>query len=182
VAGGAVATPHRDRRARQRDHGTSASGLILDGQTPRRRDVRPNSSMGCPKCTTPLLQPYAGLPTRSDRAGIGVDQAVTRPAGATAARSACAHAVTVAVDPGLGQCRILDLCHRRGRWRLVNPIDRRRPEYGRPAQGHRHALSRKSVDNRGHTARRTTLDDYLLPGVRGPEPRLVHGDARALHE
>ena len=97
--------------------------------------------------------------------------------------SYAAHAVTVAVDPELGDVEILDYVIVEDGGKLVNPMVVDGQIYGGLAQGIGTALYEEMpFDNNGQPLA-TTFADYLLPGpTEVPEPRLDHmRDAGALY-
>ena len=89
--------------------------------------------------------------------------------------SYAAHAVTVAVDPDLGDVEILDYVIVEDGGVLVNPMIVDGQIYGGLAQGIGTALYEEMPFDAAGQPLATTLADYLLPGpTEVPEPRLDH--------
>jgi len=89
--------------------------------------------------------------------------------------SYAAHAVTVAVDPELGDVEILDYVIIEDGGKLVNPMVVDGQIYGGLAQGIGTALYEEMPFDRNGQPLAATLADYLLPGpTEVPEPRLDH--------
>jgi len=89
--------------------------------------------------------------------------------------SYAAHAVTVAVDPELGDVEILDYVIVEDGGKLVNPMVVDGQIYGGLAQGIGTALYEEMPFDINGQPLATTFADYLLPGpTEVPEPRLDH--------
>ena len=85
------------------------------------------------------------------------------------------HAVTVAVDPDLGDVELLDYVIVEDGGVLVNPMIVDGQIYGGLAQGIGTALYEEMPFDTAGQPLATTLADYLLPGpTEVPEPRLDH--------
>jgi len=85
------------------------------------------------------------------------------------------HAVTVAVDPDLGDVELLDYVIVEDGGVLVNPMIVDGQIYGGLAQGIGTALYEEMPFDAAGQPLATTLADYLLPGpTEVPEPRLDH--------
>ncbi|MCP4735050.1 MAG: molybdopterin-dependent oxidoreductase, partial [Bosea sp.] len=94
--------------------------------------------------------------------------------------SYAAHAVTVLVDPGLGEVEILDYSIVEDGGKLVNPMVVDGQIYGGLAQGIGTALYEEMPFDGNGQPLATTLADYLLPGpTEVPEPRLDHMETLA---
>src|SRR6202012_2338243 len=89
--------------------------------------------------------------------------------------SYAAHAVTVAVEPDLGDVELLDYVIVEDGGVLVNPMIVDGQIFGGLAQGIGTALYEEMPFDGSGQPLATTLADYLLPGATEvPEPRLDH--------
>jgi carbon-monoxide dehydrogenase large subunit len=114
------------------------------------------------------------LPADVDPAGL---EAISgyKPQRDSGTFSYAAHAVTVAVDPDLGEVEILDYVIVEDGGVLVNPMVVDGQIFGGLAQGIGTALYEEMPFDEAGQPLATTLADYLLPGpTEVPEPRLDH--------
>jgi carbon-monoxide dehydrogenase large subunit len=94
--------------------------------------------------------------------------------------SYAAHAVTVAVDPELGDVEILDYVIVEDGGKLINPMIVDGQIYGGMAQGIGTALYEEMPFDSNGQPLATTFADYLLPGpTEVPEPKVDHMETLA---
>jgi carbon-monoxide dehydrogenase large subunit len=114
------------------------------------------------------------LPSDVDPGGLEATSGY-KPQRDTGTFSYAAHAVTVAVDPDLGDVEILDYVIVEDGGVLVNPMIVDGQIYGGLAQGIGTALYEEMPFDQAGQPLNTTLTDYLLPGpTEVPEPWLDH--------
>lgn len=114
------------------------------------------------------------LPNDVDPSGLEVTSGY-KPARDSGTFSYAAHAVTVAVDPDLGEVELLDYVVVEDGGVLVNPMIVDGQILGGLAQGIGTALYEEMPFDDAAQPLATTLADYLLPGpTEVPAPRLFH--------
>jgi len=175
MAGGAVATACIEIGERAKMIG--AKLLQLDPAMVSLRDglVRgPNSSIGLSDIAHTWYRRPQDLPPDVDPGGLESTSGY-KPRRDSGTFSYAAHAVTVAVDPDLGEVELLDYVIVEDGGVLVNPMIVDGQIYGGLAQGIGTALYEEMPFDRAGQPLATTLADYLLPGpTEVPEPRLDH--------
>jgi len=175
MAGGAVATACTELAERAKRIG--AKLLQLDPASVVLHDGRvwgPNSSIGLPEIAHTWYRRPQDLPVDVDPAGLEVTSGY-KPQRDSGTFSYAAHAVTVAVDPDLGDVEILDYVIVEDGGVLVNPMIVDGQIFGGLAQGIGTALYEEMPFDKAGQPLATTLADYLLPGpTEVPEPRLDH--------
>jgi aerobic carbon-monoxide dehydrogenase large subunit len=175
MAGGAVATACIEIAERAKKIG--AKLLQLDPAIVTLRDGRvcgPNSSIGLAEIAHTWYRRPQDLPSDVDPAGLESTTGY-KPQRDSGTFSYAAHAVTVAVDPDLGEVEILDYVIVEDGGVLVNPMIVDGQIYGGLAQGIGTALYEEMPFDSAGQPLATTLADYLLPGpAEVPEPRLDH--------
>jgi len=151
MAGGAVGTALRgDRRAARNASAQKLLQLIRLGFAARRARVRPSSSIALSEIAHTWYPAAAGSAARRRSCRAGIDQRLQARGADSGTFSYAVHAVTVAVDPDLGDVELLELRHRRGRRRAGQSDDRRRSDLWRARARHRHrALRGNAVRQRG---------------------------------
>jgi aerobic carbon-monoxide dehydrogenase large subunit len=175
MAGGAVASACTELAERAKRIGAKllqldpASVVLQDGR------VRgPNSSIGLPEITHTWYRRPQDLPGDVDPGGLEATSGY-KPQRDSGTFSYAAHAVTVAVDPDLGDVEILDYVIVEDGGVLVNPMIVDGQIFGGLAQGIGTALYEEMPFDQAGQPLATTLADYLLPGpTEVPEPRLDH--------
>jgi carbon-monoxide dehydrogenase large subunit len=175
MAGGAVATACTELAERAKRIG--AKLLQLDPVQVVLRDGRvrgPNSSIGLAEIAHTWYRRPQDLPGDVDPGGLEVTSGY-KPVRDSGTFSYAAHAVTVAVDPDLGDVEILDYVIVEDGGVLVNPMIVDGQIFGGLAQGIGTALYEEMPFDAAGQPLATTLADYLLPGpTEVPEPRLDH--------
>jgi carbon-monoxide dehydrogenase large subunit len=175
MAGGAVATACIEIGERAKKIG--AKLLQLDPAIVTLRDGRvcgPNSSIGLAEIAHTWYRRPQDLPSDVDPGGLESTGGY-KPQRDSGTFSYAAHAVTVAVDPDLGEVEILDYVIVEDGGVLVNPMIVDGQIYGGLAQGIGTALYEEMPFDSAGQPLATTLADYLLPGpAEVPEPRLDH--------
>jgi carbon-monoxide dehydrogenase large subunit len=175
MAGGAVATACIEIGERAKKIG--AKLLQLDPAMVMLRDGRvsgPNSSIGLSEIAHTWYRRPQDLPSDVDPGGLESTGGY-KPRRDSGTFSYAAHAVTVAVDPDLGDVEILDYVIVEDGGVLVNPMIVDGQIYGGLAQGIGTALYEEMPFDTTGQPLATTLADYLLPGPSEvPEPRLDH--------
>lgn len=175
MAGGAVATACNELAERARRIG--AKLLQLDPAAVRLQDGRihgPNSSIGLGEIAHTWYRRPQDLPADVDPGGLEATCGY-KPRRDSGTFSYAAHAVTVAVDPDLGDVEILDYVIVEDGGVLVNPMIVDGQIFGGLAQGIGTALYEEMPFDSAGQPLATTLADYLLPGpTEVPEPRLDH--------
>jgi len=175
MAGGAVATACIEIGERLKKIG--ATLLQLDPANVVLRDGRvcgPASSVTIAEIAHTWYRRPQDLPADVDPAGL---EAISgyKPQRDSGTFSYAAHAVTVAVDPDLGEVEILDYVIVEDGGVLVNPMVVDGQIFGGLAQGIGTALYEEMPFDEAGQPLATTLADYLLPGpTEVPEPRLDH--------
>lgn len=175
MAGGAVATACTELAERAKRIGAKllqldpASVVLHDGR------VRgPNSSIGLPEIAHTWYRRPQDLPGDVDPGGLEATCGY-KPQRDSGTFSYAAHAVTVAVDPDLGDVEILDYVIVEDGGVLVNPMIVDGQIFGGLAQGIGTALYEEMPFDTAGQPLATTLADYLLPGpTEVPEPRVDH--------
>jgi carbon-monoxide dehydrogenase large subunit len=175
MAGGAVATACAELAERAKQIG--AKLLQLDPDSVVLRDGRvhgPNSSIGLAEIAHTWYRRPQDLPGDVDPGGLEVTSGY-KPRRDSGTFSYATHAVTVAVDPDLGDVEILDYVIVEDGGVLVNPMIVDGQIFGGLAQGIGTALYEEMPFDAAGQPLATTLADYLLPGpTEVPEPRLDH--------
>ena len=175
MAGGAVATACIEIGERAKKIG--AKLLQLDPAIVTLRDGRvcgPSSSIGLAEIAHTWYRRPQDLPSDVDPGGLESTGGY-KPQRDSGTFSYAAHAVTVAVDPDLGEVEILDYVIVEDGGVLVNPMIVDGQIYGGLAQGIGTALYEEMPFDSAGQPLATTLADYLLPGpAEVPEPRLDH--------
>lgn len=180
MAGGAVASACREIESRARQIG--ASLLQVKAEDVRYFDGRVVSA------TTEVsmldiarawyLRPQ-DLPSDVNRGGLEATVGY-KPERDSGTFSYAAHAVTVLVDPELGDVEILDYVIVEDGGKLVNPMVVDGQIYGGLAQGIGTALYEEMPFDQNGQPMASTFADYLLPGpTEVPEPRLDHMETLA---
>ena len=143
----------------------------------------PNSSIGLAEIAHTWYRRPQDLPSDVDPGGLESTSGY-KPQRDSGTFSYAAHAVTVAVDPDLGDVEILDYVIVEDGGVLVNPMIVDGQIYGGLAQGIGTALYEEMPFDSAGQPLATTLADYLLPGpAEVPEPRLDHMETPfALHD
>jgi carbon-monoxide dehydrogenase large subunit len=175
MAGGAVATACIEIGERAKKIG--AKLLQLDPAMVSLRDGRvcgPNSRIDLSEIAHTWYRRPQDLPPDVDPGGLESTTGY-KPRRDSGTFSYAAHAVTVAVDPDLGDVELLDYVIVEDGGVLVNPMIVDGQIYGGLAQGIGTALYEEMPFDRAGQPLATTLADYLLPGpTEVPEPRLDH--------
>ena len=175
MAGGAVATACGELAERAKRIG--AKLLQLDPALVVLRDGRicgPSSSIGLPEIAHTWYRRPQDLPADVDPGGLELTGGY-KPKRDSGTFSYAAHAVTVAVDPDLGEVEILDYVIVEDGGVLVNPMIVDGQIFGGLAQGIGTALYEEMPFDHAGQPLATTLADYLLPGpTEVPEPQLDH--------
>jgi carbon-monoxide dehydrogenase large subunit len=175
MAGGAVGTACEQIAERAKRIG--AKLLQLDPASVELRDGRvcgPNGSVGLSEIAHTWYRRPQDLPGDADAAGLEATSGY-KPVRDSGTFSYAVHAVTVAVDPDLGEVELLDYVIVEDGGVLVNPMIVDGQIYGGLAQGIGTALYEEMPFDAEGQPLATTLADYLLPGpTEVPEPRLDH--------
>jgi carbon-monoxide dehydrogenase large subunit len=175
MAGGAVATACHELAERAKKIGAKllqvdeASVALVDGE------IRgPNGNVTLKEIAHTWYRRPQDLPADVGPAGLEATSGY-KPKRDTGTFSYAAHAVTVAIDPDLGDVEILDYVIVEDGGVLVNPMIVDGQIYGGLAQGIGTALYEEMPFDRAGQPLNTTLADYLLPGpTEVPEPWLDH--------
>jgi carbon-monoxide dehydrogenase large subunit len=175
MAGGAVGTACEIIAERAKRIG--AKLLQLDPAAVILRDGRvcgPNSSIGLSEIAHTWYRRPQDLPPDVDPAGLEATGGY-KPQRDSGTFSYAVHAVTVAVDPDLGDIELLDYVIVEDGGVLLNPMVVDGQIFGGLAQGIGTALYEEMPFDSAGQPLATTLADYLLPGpTEVPEPRLDH--------
>jgi carbon-monoxide dehydrogenase large subunit len=175
MAGGAVGTACEQIAERARRIG--AKLLQLDPALVELRDGRvcgPNGSVSLAEIAHTWYRRPQDLPGDVDPAGLETTSGY-KPVRDSGTFSYAVHAVTVAVDPDLGEVELLDYVIVEDGGVLVNPMIVDGQIYGGLAQGIGTALYEEMPFDAEGQPLATTFADYLLPGpTEVPEPRLDH--------
>jgi carbon-monoxide dehydrogenase large subunit len=175
MAGGAVGTACEIIAERAKRIG--AKLLQLDPASVILRDGRvcgPNSSIGLSEIAHTWYRRPQDLPPDVDPAGLEATGGY-KPQRDSGTFSYAVHAVTVAVDPDLGDVELLDYVIVEDGGVLLNPMVVDGQIFGGLAQGIGTALYEEMPFDSAGQPLATTLADYLLPGpTEVPEPRLDH--------
>ncbi|MBO0752367.1 MAG: xanthine dehydrogenase family protein [Bradyrhizobiaceae bacterium] len=175
MAGGAVGTACAELAERAKRIG--AKLLQLDPASVSLRDGRvwgPNSSIELAEIALTWYRRPQDLPPDVDPAGLESTSGY-KPRRDSGTFSYAVHAVTVAVDPDLGEVELLDYVIVEDGGVLVNPMIVDGQIFGGLAQGIGTALYEEMPFDSAGQPLATTLADYLLPGpTEVPEPRLDH--------
>jgi carbon-monoxide dehydrogenase large subunit len=175
MAGGAVGTACEIIAERTKRIG--AKLLQLDPASVILRDGRicgPNSSIGLSEIAHTWYRRPQDLPPDVDPAGLEATGGY-KPQRDSGTFSYAVHAVTVAVDPDLGDIELLDYVIVEDGGVLLNPMVVDGQIFGGLAQGIGTALYEEMPFDSAGQPLATTLADYLLPGpTEVPEPRLDH--------
>ena len=180
MAGGAVASACREIEARARQIGASLLQVKAeDVKYADGRVVSASSEISIQDIARAwYLQPQ-NLPADVHRGGLEATVGY-KPVRDSGTFSYAAHAVTVAVDPELGDIEILDYVIVEDGGKLVNPMVVDGQIYGGLAQGIGTALYEEMPFDSNGQPLASTLADYLLPGpTEIPEPRLDHMETLA---
>lgn len=180
MAGGAVASACREIEARAKSIG--ASLLQVRPEDVRYSDGRVVSDHGSLSLSDIArvwyLRPQ-DLPHDVHRGGLEATVGY-RPERDTGTFSYAAHAVTVAVDPELGDVEILDYAIVEDGGKLVNPMVVDGQIYGGLAQGIGTALYEEMPFDKNGQPLASTFADYLLPGpTEVPDPHVDHMETLA---
>jgi carbon-monoxide dehydrogenase large subunit len=180
MAGGAVASACREIESRAKRIG--ASLLQVPQEDVRYKDgkvVSSTSSLGIGDIARAWYLRPQDLPHDVDRGGLEATVGY-KPVRDTGTFSYAAHAVTVAVDPELGDVEILDYAIVEDGGKLVNPMVVDGQIYGGLAQGIGTALYEEMPFDENGQPLASTFADYLLPGpTEVPEPHLDHMETLA---
>jgi aerobic carbon-monoxide dehydrogenase large subunit len=175
MAGGAVAAACRELGERARIIGAKlqqcdpANVVLQDG-----RVKGPGGSMTLAKIAHTWFRRPQDLPADADPGGLEVTTGY-KPQRDSGTFSYAAHAVTVAIDPDVGDVEILDYVIVEDGGVLVNPMIVDGQIYGGLAQGIGTALYEEMPFDSAGQPLATTFAGYLLPGpTEVPEPRLEH--------
>jgi aerobic carbon-monoxide dehydrogenase large subunit len=175
MAGGAVAATCAELAERAKRIG--AKLLQLDPSSVALRDGRvcgPSSSIGLAEIAHTWYRRPQDLPADVDPGGLELTGGY-KPRRDSGTFSYAVHAVTVAVDPDLGDVEILDYVIVEDGGVLVNPMIVDGQIFGGLAQGIGTALYEEMPFDSAGQPLATTLADYLLPGpTEVPAPRLDH--------
>ena len=175
MAGGAVGTACTELAERARRIG--AKLLQLDPAAVELRDGRVcglNSSVGLSEIAYAWYRRPQDLPGDVDPVGLETTSGY-KPVRDSGTFSYAVHAVTVAVDPDLGEVELVDYVIVEDGGVLVNPMIVDGQIFGGLAQGIGTALYEEMPFDAAGQPLATTLADYLLPGpTEVPEPRLEH--------
>jgi len=175
MAGGAVAATCTELAERAKRIG--AKLLQLDPVAVVLRDGRvsgPNSSIALAEIAHTWYRRPQDLPADVDPGGLELTGGY-KPRRDSGTFSYAVHAVTVAVDPDLGDVEILDYVIVEDGGVLVNPMIVDGQIFGGLAQGIGTALYEEMPFDSAGQPLATTLADYLLPGpTEVPAPRLDH--------
>lgn len=175
MAGGAVATACHELGERAKKIGAKllqvdeANVVLVDGE------IRgPNGSVTLKEIAHTWYRRPQDLPGDVDPGGLEATSGY-KPQRDSGTFSYAAHAVTVAIDPDLGDVEILDYVIVEDGGVLVNPMIVDGQIYGGLAQGIGTALYEEMPFDRAGQPLNTTLADYLLPGpTEVPMPWLDH--------
>ena len=175
MAGGAVAAACRELGERAKKIGAKLLQLGPADVTLRDGEVRgPNGSVTIADIAYTWYRRPQDLPPDVDPAGLEATSGY-KPKRDSGTFSYAAHAVTVAVDPEIGDIEILDYVIVEDGGVLVNPMIVDGQIYGGLAQGIGTALYEEMPFDAAGQPLATTLADYMLPGpTEVPEPRLDH--------
>jgi aerobic carbon-monoxide dehydrogenase large subunit len=180
MAGGAVASACREIESRARQIGAS----LLQAKA---EDVRYFDGRVVSATTEVSMRDIArawylrpqDLPSDVNRGGLEATVGY-KPERDSGTFSYAAHAVTVLVDPELGDVEILDYVIVEDGGKLVNPMVVDGQIYGGLAQGIGTALYEEMPFDQNGQPMASTFADYLLPGpTEVPEPRLHHMETLA---
>jgi aerobic carbon-monoxide dehydrogenase large subunit len=175
MAGGAVAATCSELAERAKRIG--AKLLQLDPSSVVLRDGRvsgPSSSIGLAEIAHTWYRRPQDLPADVDPGGLELTGGY-KPRRDSGTFSYAVHAVTVAIDPDLGDVEILDYVIVEDGGVLVNPMIVDGQIFGGLAQGIGTALYEEMPFDGAGQPLATTLADYLLPGpTEVPAPRLDH--------
>ena len=175
MAGGAVAATCSELAERAKRIG--AKLLQLDPSSVVLRDGRvsgPNSSIGLAEIAHTWYRRPQDLPADVDPGGLELTGGY-KPRRDSGTFSYAVHAVTVAVDPDLGDVGILDYVIVEDGGVLFNPMIVDGQIFGGLAQGIGTALYEEMPFDSAGQPLATTLADYLLPGsTEVPAIRIAH--------
>jgi carbon-monoxide dehydrogenase large subunit len=175
MAGGAVGTACEIVAERAKRIG--AKLLQLDPASVTLSDGRvcgPSSSIGLSEIAHTWYRRPQDLPPDVDPGGLEATGGY-KPQRDSGTFSYAVHAVTVAVDPDLGEIEILDYVIVEDGGVLLNPMVVDGQIFGGLAQGIGTALYEEMPFDTAGQPLATTLADYLLPGpTEVPEPRVDH--------
>ncbi|MGJ4902447.1 xanthine dehydrogenase family protein molybdopterin-binding subunit [Bradyrhizobium sp. HKCCYLS2058] len=175
MAGGAVGTACEQLVARATRIGAKLLQLAPEAITWRDgRACGPNGSVSLAEIAHTWYRRPQDLPNDVDPSGLEVTGGY-KPVRDSGTFSYAAHAVTVAVDPDLGEVELLDYVIVEDGGVLVNPMIVDGQILGGLAQGIGTALYEEMPFDNAAQPLATTLADYLLPGpTEVPAPRLFH--------
>ena len=180
MAGGAVASACREIEARAKQIGASLlqvkaeDARFVDG-----RVVSATSEVSIQDIARAWYLRPQDLPADVHRGGLEATVGY-KPVRDSGTFSYAAHAVTVLVDPELGDVEILEYTIVEDGGKLVNPMVVDGQIYGGLAQGIGTALYEEMPFDSNGQPLATTLADYLLPGpTEVPEPCLDHMETLA---
>lgn len=175
MAGGAVASACRELEKRAKAIGANLLQAKVDSvRYQDGRVIAPSGDIGLADIArTWYLRPQ-DLPPDVDSGGLEATVGY-KPQRDSGTFSYAAHAVTVAVDPELGDVEILDYAIVEDGGTLVNPMVVDGQIYGGFAQGIGTALYEEMPFDSNGQPLASTFADYLLPGpTEVPAPKLEH--------
>jgi carbon-monoxide dehydrogenase large subunit len=175
MAGGAVASACREIESRARQIGASLLQVKADDvRYADGRVVSATSEVSILDIARAWYLRPQDLPSDVNRGGLEATVGY-KPERDSGTFSYAAHAVTVLVDPELGDVEILDYVIVEDGGKLVNPMVVDGQIYGGLAQGIGTALYEEMPFDQSGQPMASTFADYLLPGpTEVPEPRLDH--------
>jgi carbon-monoxide dehydrogenase large subunit len=180
MAGGAVASACREIESRAKLIGASLLQVRPEEvRYENGRVVSASGSLGIGDIARVWYLRPQDLPYDVHRGGLEATVGY-KPVRDTGTFSYAAHAVTVAVDPELGDVEILDYAIVEDGGKLVNPMIVDGQIYGGLAQGIGTALYEEMPFDKNGQPLASTFADYLLPGpTEVPEPHLDHMETLA---
>jgi carbon-monoxide dehydrogenase large subunit len=180
MAGGAVASACREIESRARQIGASLLQIKADDvRYSDGRVVSATSEVSMLDIARAWYLRPQDLPSNVNRGGLEATVGY-KPERDSGTFSYAAHAVTVLVDPELGDVEILDYVIVEDGGKLVNPMVVDGQIYGGLAQGIGTALYEEMPFDQSGQPMASTFADYLLPGpTEVPEPRLEHMETLA---
>jgi aerobic carbon-monoxide dehydrogenase large subunit len=180
MAGGAVASACREIKARARQIGASLLQVKTeDVQFANGRVISASSEVSMQDIARAWYLRPQDLPSDIHRGGLEATVGY-KPERDSGTFSYAAHAVMVAVDPELGDVKILDYVIVEDGGKLVNPMVVDGQIYGGLAQGIGTALYEEMPFDSNGQPLATTFADYLLPGpTEVPQPHLAHMETLA---
>jgi aerobic carbon-monoxide dehydrogenase large subunit len=180
MAGGAVASACREIETRAKQIGASLLQVKVDEvEYSGGRVLSATSEVNMQDIARAWYLRPQDLPSDVNRGGLEATVGY-KPERDSGTFSYAAHAVTVLVDPELGDVEILDYVIVEDGGKLVNPMVVDGQIYGGLAQGIGTALYEEMPFDESGQPLASTFADYLLPGpTEVPEPRLDHMETLA---